>query len=101
MIFLHLIAFKIMNNLSSGNDDSKFNVHIREGRDANTFSDIYAFLKGIFKKEISEFENTLKKHPYYLQVPLTSMEDTYYYLKNEKFTNPAILKVIYILLYPR
>jgi hypothetical protein len=101
LTFLKELQLKCASVSVLGNDDSKFNVHIREGRDANTFSDIYAFLKGIFKKEISEFENTLKKHPYYLQVPLTSMEDTYYYLKNEKFTNPAILKVIYILLYPR
>lgn len=84
-----------------GNDTTKFDIHIKEGRDTNTLSDIYAFLKGTFKKETSEFESTLKKHPYYLQVPLLQMEETYFYLRDERFNNSAISKVIYILLYPK
>ncbi|XP_015835272.1 transcription termination factor 5, mitochondrial isoform X2 [Tribolium castaneum] len=99
--FLKELQLKCTTVSVLGNDNNKFDIHIREGRDANTFTDIYAFLKGTFKKEVDEFEATLKKHPYYLQVPLLSMEDTYFYLREEKFSNSAIFKVIYILLYPK
>ncbi|XP_044267769.1 transcription termination factor 5, mitochondrial [Tribolium madens] len=99
--FLKELQIKCTTVSVLGNDNTKFDIHIREGRDANTFSDIYAFLKGTFKKETDEFEGTLKKHPYYLQVPLLSMEETYFYLREEKFSNSAIFKVIYILLYPK
>ncbi|RZC38878.1 uncharacterized protein BDFB_007416 [Asbolus verrucosus] len=84
-----------------GNDDSKFNMHVKEGRDSNTSSDTFAFLKGIFNEDTDRFETNFKKHPYYLQVSLVSMEETYNYLISENYSSAAILNVIYILLYPK
>lgn len=84
-----------------GNDNSKFDVHVKEGRDVNTSSDIRALLKGLFGKDSKESEGRLQKHPFYLQVPLVSIEETYNYLRTEKFSSDAIFDVLTILLYPK
>ncbi|KAJ3655114.1 hypothetical protein Zmor_014254 [Zophobas morio] len=101
LTFLKELQLKCATVSVLGIDNIKFDDHIREGRDENSFTDTYSFLKGIFKKDIEDFEFTLKKHPYYLQVPLTAMEDTFHYLESEKFSNNSIFSVICILLYPK
>ncbi|KAJ8961176.1 hypothetical protein NQ318_008857 [Aromia moschata] len=42
----------------------------------------------------------MKLHPYYRQVPIKDMQDSYDYLTKHKFQNHNIFKVMHVLLYP-
>lgn len=66
----------------------------------NPYKELFSFLRSLLQvKEIDL--NKFKKHPYYQNIPYIQMEETYSYLKSLQFSNSAILKALYILLYPR
>lgn len=78
-----------------------FDNYIKECRDINYSSVLRAFLKKLFKIDTSPYFPLFQKHPFYRQVSLVSIEDTFLYLNEEGFTHDSILHVIFVLLYPR
>lgn len=82
-------------------EESFFDDYVKENRDTNSISVLKVFLEKLFKTDISKYFILFKKHPFYRQVPLVAIEDSFLFLKEEKFTNDSILPVIFILLYSR
>ncbi|XP_018576444.1 transcription termination factor 5, mitochondrial [Anoplophora glabripennis] len=82
-------------------DDEIFNDYIREGKDINKFLDVLIFLKKLFNVNEEYIKKKLKIHPFYLQVPLKDMQNTYDFLISQHFRCSDILKVMQIILYPQ
>ncbi|VEN59527.1 unnamed protein product [Callosobruchus maculatus] len=81
--------------------DAAFEKYIREGKDINHPGDVVFFVNNLFKTQDPSLKNRLMKHPYYLQVPLYKMAETYNFLVHRKFHPTNIYKVVHIILYPR
>nr|CAI5823804.1 unnamed protein product [Callosobruchus analis] len=81
--------------------DDVFEKYIREGKDVNSPNDVVFFVNNLFKSQDLNLKNRLMQHPYYLQVPLSNMTETYNFLVQRKFHPTNIYKVVHILLYPR
>lgn len=64
--------------------------------------DVIAYFKSILEiNDKKTLAGNLKKHPYYLNVPLKDIGYTFSYLVQAGFQRPNIYKVLWILLYPQ
>ncbi|CAH1104605.1 unnamed protein product [Psylliodes chrysocephalus] len=82
------------------NVNNEYEEYLKEGKDVHKKSDVLEYLKKIFSIKKNDIKEKISRHPYYLQVPLKDMQETYDYLVSNSFTSCSIYKVIYILLYP-
>ncbi|KAJ8926777.1 hypothetical protein NQ314_020827 [Rhamnusium bicolor] len=77
-----------------------FDDYIREGKDVNKSGDVVTFLKNTFNVDAERIRKKINCHPYYLQVPLKDMQDSYDYLISQHFRVSNIFKVMHVILYP-
>lgn len=75
-------------------------MHIKQGKDINSYQELQLFLKSLLRTEKIDF-NKFRKHPFFQNIPYVQIEETYDYLKSLKYSNNSILKALHILLYPR
>lgn len=82
------------------NEDLVFESHLKEGKDINMNRETFAFIKNLLNNDDVSIEKNIKLHPFYLQVPLLRIQETYEYLRLMKFDDEVISKCLQILLYP-
>lgn len=99
--YLQELQLKCTPLLILGSNMHEFDDHIKDGRDVNRPNELKVFLKNLLNRDPKIFYPILQKHPFYLQVPLVQMKETYDYLRTLKFHNEAICRVIFILLYSK
>ncbi|XP_072376249.1 transcription termination factor 5, mitochondrial [Diabrotica undecimpunctata] len=100
--FLHQMQLRCvpLTILKSDVDDA-FEEYVKEGKDINKQRDLFQYLRKLFSVSMKEVKMKIQCHPFYLQVPLIDMQETYDYLKSEKFSKEHIYNVLYIILYPK
>uniref|UniRef100_A0A6P7F6N4 Transcription termination factor 5, mitochondrial n=1 Tax=Diabrotica virgifera virgifera TaxID=50390 RepID=A0A6P7F6N4_DIAVI len=81
--------------------DDAFEEYVKEGKDINKQRDLFQYLKKLFSISMKEVKVKIERHPFYLQVPLRDMQETYDYLRSERFSKEHIYNVLYIILYPK
>ncbi|GJQ86720.1 hypothetical protein Trydic_g14790 [Trypoxylus dichotomus] len=100
--FMHQLQLKCATMcllVAEHDSEPHFNHHVRNTKDMNVLNDILTLLKHMLNTDTPAIEYNLKKHPFYLQIPLVNIEKTCKHVQ-KSFSNHSIIKVLPILLYP-
>lgn len=99
--FILLVNSSTITTVVVESDENIFNHYIKEGRDVNLRNEVLTFIQEKLNSKSDEIETNLKKHPFFVNVPLLQIEETYNYLSDRGYKNEDLEKVVQLLLYPK